>query len=259
MNSKLYDKVYMLPSNVLTKIQTALASTPHGNGVKRAKFLLNNGQITYQDMKRIKHDLEEDHDQYSQEYNLAGGDDMLAFINRELTQDRDTVERSTEVRRDFTNNMTQDVRPDKLPKINEGFDDGDEELKKNALAIIVNDDDQILLLKRGNHPEIWQPGKWALVGGGVEEGEEPVRACQREVKEETGLDIGRFSHKYIIQRNPDSVEHIFICKHNGDDYDIELDTSENDQYGCYSPEEIKFLDHVPNLVEYINLAFKKYD
>ena len=54
MNSQLYDKTYPVPPDVLRGIQTALMSTPQGDGVKRAKTLLKNGAITYQAMKRLK-------------------------------------------------------------------------------------------------------------------------------------------------------------------------------------------------------------
>lgn len=264
MNSELYDKTYKLPSDVLKHLQTVLASTPSGDGVRRAKFLLKNGSITYQAMKRIKNFFDNfPSNGDRRKYELAGGDLMKSFIERTLNQDRDAVERSKEHRRDLNIDVDNATRAQQTPRLNEENDavnDGESDaVNLNALAIIVNNDNQILLLRRTNTPGIWQPGKWALVGGGVEDGETPVEACQREIKEETGLDVGKFSHKYIIQRSPDSVEHIFICKHDGDNYDIELDTKENDQYGWFSPEEMRFLDHVPNLVDYVNLAFKKYD
>ncbi len=58
-----------------------------------------------------------------------------------------------------------------------------------AAAIIVFDDGRYLLQLRDNKPGIFLPGHWGLFGGGVEEGEQPVDALQRELNEELGLEI----------------------------------------------------------------------
>jgi len=116
-----------------------------------------------------------------------------------------------------------------------------------------------LLLKRSDYEKQWMPNKWALVGGGIEKGESPEEACKREIKEETGLEIKKFVKSFTIQRRPESIEHIFACRYDGDPTDIELDGKENVGYGWYDVEEMDYLDIVPNLVEYIMLVFKKYD
>jgi 8-oxo-dGTP diphosphatase len=131
-------------------------------------------------------------------------------------------------------------------------------LKKNAVVVIVDEDNKILLLKRSSDPKIWQPSKWALVGGGIEKNETPQQAIEREITEETGLEIKKFIKSFSIQRNPDSIEHIFACRYEGDPTDIRLN-EENTNYGWYDVDEMKFLDIVPHLIEYITMAFKKYD
>lgn len=259
MNSELYDKTYNLPSDVIKRIQTVLISIPTGDGVRRAKMLLRNGKITYQDMKRIKHDFENKFERGSQQYELAGGDLMKNFIDSRLNQDRDAVERGKEIKRDLDVDTMRATRAQQTPRLNEELSETDiEGLKENALAIIVNRDNQFLLLRRSNDPDIWQPNKWALVGGGVEDGETPEEAVKREIKEETGLDINNFKQKFTIQRNPDSIEHIFIAKYDGDPFEINLNF-EHSTYGWYSPEELVYLNRVPNLIDYVNLAFKQYD
>lgn len=257
MNSELYDKTYKLPSNILKHINGVLMSNPKSDGVKRAKFILKNGSLTYQSMKRIKNffDNFDMNNSDKIQYELAGGGLMKYFIDNALEQDRGDINRSKEIKQDVNIDVNLGYKPQQTPRLNEG--DFDDSLTKNALAIIVNGDYQILLLKRVGTSE-WQPDKWSLVGGGVEEGEKPVDACKREIKEETGLNIDSFSEKYVIQRNSDSVEHVFVCKYDGDMYGINLDLNENTQYGWFLPAEMKYLDRVPNLMDYVNLAFKKY-
>jgi ADP-ribose pyrophosphatase YjhB (NUDIX family) len=52
-------------------------------------------------------------------------------------------------------------------------------------VLIINDREEVLLQKRGEHPV----GKWGLIGGIVELGESLEDAAIREAKEETNLDI----------------------------------------------------------------------
>jgi len=52
-------------------------------------------------------------------------------------------------------------------------------------AVVINEQEQILLVKRNVEPKI---GQWCLPGGFVEMGESPEQGCLRELKEETGLD-----------------------------------------------------------------------
>lgn len=54
-----------------------------------------------------------------------------------------------------------------------------------AIALFNEDATEILLGKRTDN------GKWALIGGGVEEGESSEVAIRREVGEEIGLLLGR--------------------------------------------------------------------
>ena len=57
---------------------------------------------------------------------------------------------------------------------------------KVAVAVFVEQDEKILLVQRGVHP---QRGLWALPAGFVDAGENPLRAAERECLEETGLQV----------------------------------------------------------------------
>lgn len=118
---------------------------------------------------------------------------------------------------------------------------------------------RILLLKR-SETDNWMPNKWALVGGHIEEGEEPQEALSREIEEECGLDIDNFLERFTIQRNENLIEQIFACRlpQSGDYYDIMLSDEHSDS-GWFKFKEIHELDCVPNLVEYIKMAIEKYE
>lgn len=259
-NSELYNKTYSVPPDVLKYVQTVLVSNPTGEGVKRAKFIVKNGVLSYQELKGLKHFFDTFNMQTGNkaQYELAGGNLMKSFVDSKLNSERAAVGRSQEVNRDANVDVNLGTRPyDASPELNEEKKDK-KELTKNAVAIIVNADNKFLLLKRSDDPKIWQPSKWALVGGGIEKGETPEKAVKREIEEEIGLEIDKFIKTFAIQRNPDSIEHIFACRYDGEPTDITLN-EENTNYGWFNVEEIRFLNTVPHLMEYITLAFKNYD
>ena len=86
-------------------------------------------------------------------------------------------------------------------------------------AVVLDDGDRVLLVKRGHEP---LKGRWSLPGGVVELGESLSDALVREVQEETGLAVdvgplvealdrvertsdGRVAYHYVILD--------FLCRH----------------------------------------------
>lgn len=253
-NSELYDKKFPIPQEVIKSIQQALVQYPDGEGTKRAKFIVNNKHITYQSLKRIKNFFDNFNPSVNNksQYELAGGNLMKGFIDRTLNTERDAVSRSKKIKQDVNVDVNLGLKPHKAnPRLNEN----QETLKHNAVAIIFNDDNKILLLKRSSDPNQWCPNKWAFVGGGVENGETPEEGCVREIKEETQLEPQFYNKKFSLNKNDDSVEHVFACKYSGDPMDVTLN-GEHEGFGWFSPEEMEFLDTVPNLKEFLIIGLK---
>lgn len=61
--------------------------------------------------------------------------------------------------------------------------------RKVAKVIIIDDNNHVLMLKRSDYIDKFA-GEWDLPGGHIQVGEEFDTGMRREVKEETGLDIG---------------------------------------------------------------------
>ncbi len=64
------------------------------------------------------------------------------------------------------------------------------------MAAFVVDDGRALLGKRANDPDA---GRWDLLGGFLEEGEQPLDGLRRELLEETGVEVepGEFLGAYL--------------------------------------------------------------
>lgn len=249
-NKELYGRSFPIPEKIINQIKSSIVKYPNGDGVKRAKFITNNKQLTYQALKRIKNFF----DNYNPEtdgrekYELAGGNLMKDFIERTLGSNRKASELSKKTKELFSDKPSSAVKPF---KIREGVDIEN----KNAIIIIANNENDILLLKRSPISN-WGASRWAFVGGSIQRGETAEEGCKREVKEETGIVLDKIINVFNIQRG-DKIEYIFACRYLGDD-DINLNEEHTD-YGWFSLEDIKHLNKVPQLEEYLKIAFKNYN
>jgi mutator protein MutT len=82
-------------------------------------------------------------------------------------------------------------------------------------AIIINDMDEVLLIKR-SQGLVMEPGTWSRPGGRVEFGEKVEEAVRREIKEEIGIDVEVVRFLEITQTIEDGKHWIslgFLARH----------------------------------------------
>ncbi len=106
-------------------------------------------------------------------------------------------------------------------------------------AIVVDDDHRVLLTRRADN------GRWAVVSGILEPGEEPAAAALREVREETGIDaeIVRLTSvdvtDPIVYPNGDEAQYLdvsFLVRAVGGEACVADD--ENLEVGWFSPDAL---------------------
>jgi len=74
-------------------------------------------------------------------------------------------------------------------------------------SIVFNDKRQVLMIRRNQPPAM---GLWSVPGGKLEAGESLADACQREVKEETGLDVEVSNIVAVVERQIEGFHYVVI-------------------------------------------------
>jgi len=259
MNSQLYDKKYRIPQHIIEAVRAKLSTaTGGGDGIRRAKFIINNGQATYSMLKRLKNFFDYcNPTTQANEYELAGGKNMRDFVERTLNSDRNLVKSRKQSTATFMPQVDNRTLAAQGGGVNLSVNEEFEGLMKNGLSVIFTRGDgetKVLLLKRCDEAS-WCPSLWALVGGGINEGESPKDATSREIFEETGLQINEFIGDFIVRTAGDHIEYVFVTTIEGEPA-ITL-SDESVDYGWFSTSEISNLKRVPHLDDFISLALQK--
>lgn len=133
-------------------------------------------------------------------------------------------------------------------------------------AVIFSRDGKILqALQRPDGRGVY-PGCWAIIGGGIENDEDERAALNREVLEETGLDISQYAAELVHMTNGEGIKKLkgtgekVLCKmkfrtykvllHDRDAKDVEIVLDEeHSEYRWSEPSELKDLMLTPPSVE----------
>lgn len=75
--------------------------------------------------------------------------------------------------------------------------------KKLALIAVEDSEGNILV---GSKPNFYPEGIYRMVGGGVDENEDPIVGAQRELKEELGIKVKTSDLKLLLQVNVHAVD-----------------------------------------------------
>ena len=87
MNKELYGNNYQIPSDVLSKLEPFKSETTIAN-------LLSKGKITYQNIKKIIHDME------NGELDNLGGNEFKGWLSQTLNSDKDRIHNSKKIKSD---------------------------------------------------------------------------------------------------------------------------------------------------------------
>ncbi len=121
----------------------------------------------------------------------------------------------------------------------------DDEYHLTVLGVVARPDGKFLITKRVM-TKSWAPGWWEVSGGAAMAGEESRQAVEREVLEETGLDVSACEDGYLFtyhRENPGQGDNYFVDVYrfvlDFDESDLKLQEAETDGYMLATVDEIK--------------------
>lgn len=124
-------------------------------------------------------------------------------------------------------------------------------LREACRALIVDETGSKVLLGRRADDDHYAAGRWSLFGGKVDDGETPMQAVIREMKEETGLDF--IPHALLVQENDEWRTHFFVGTVAGK---LSLRLAEHSEATFFSLDEMEGLplafDHLDVIRDYIH-------
>lgn len=119
---------------------------------------------------------------------------------------------------------------------------GDTAQHHNIVAAAIVRNGAVLLCHR--HPDReWYPNVWDVPGGHIDDGESPMDALVREIREELGIEIDRASAVSVIQHSPKKNLDIEIWAVSGWTGEIvNAEPAEHDAIGWFTVPEIDGLE-----------------
>ena len=147
------------------------------------------------------------------------------------------------------------------------FNLADDEYHLTVLGVIARPDGRFLITKRVM-TKAWAPGWWEVSGGAAQAGEESEEAVQREIKEETGLDVSNADGGYLFtyhRENPGEGDNYFVDVYrfvmDVDEKDLSLQTEETDGHMFATLEQIQAFAAEGKFLHYdsIRKAFERQE
>lgn len=278
-NSQMYGKYFQIHSESLKQHINDIIQK-YGDKANTLKHILSTENdkksysLTYSLAKKIKHFFDNNSEkEQPEQYELYGGNEMKNFINKSLSNERNTIHRTKSVKSNiggFENQFikphektflkpTKDLKADKkgMEKIDLlewviQTDNTKPEIHLNAsVAVLINNDKKILILKRNSFCP-WEPDKYALVGGKQEENEDSIQTVLREIYEETNLIVDSLQYSYEKVEGEYTVSFFFGIVKNIENI---LLSPEHTEYKWCTGKEIEELDTVPDLLNDISKVF----
>lgn len=129
---------------------------------------------------------------------------------------------------------------------------------KAAVVILLNDRQEVLVLKRSPHSNSF-PNRWNFPGGGVEPGEDIREAAVREMKEEANLEINEKDLKYFdVLYFPSLTIHFFITDKFKNTIQINHESSEYQWASIKELRELQFIGPNQKMIDDIELYLDTY-
>ena len=123
------------------------------------------------------------------------------------------------------------------------------------VLVFVTNEDRVLLLRRAAHKRLWA-GLLNAPGGHVERGEDPYAAAQREVHEETGVQVESLRLRGIIVAETGLAgSGILVFVFQGDTAAAELKAGPEGEPSWAARHELVGDDLVPDLPQLCELVF----
>lgn len=124
-------------------------------------------------------------------------------------------------------------------------------MKNVAKIIILNSENKLLLHLRDNKKDIPFPNSWALIGGGIDEGETPMEAIKREAKEELSCPVKDISFIGEAEEKDFGV-HLFFFKGRVSEKIENIKVFEGQRACFFDLTELKNIQVPGILIEFIN-------
>lgn len=96
-------------------------------------------------------------------------------------------------------------------------------MQRKAVRAIVIRDHELLVMRRNKFGSEY----YALVGGGIDLGEDSETALRREIQEETGLKVGKVQSVFVEDAgDPYGTQYIYYCEYLGGEPRLQPDSDE---------------------------------